>query len=85
MRFFIPSISSGSPLFVPLLKGTRGTLKYELGLFYFKIKVHLKILPVSTKQAITGQVIKILHKSLHKRVTLGGGIAKKSLEPIHVN
>lgn len=33
-------------------------IKSELGLFYIKIKMHLKILLLSTKQAITGQLIK---------------------------
>lgn len=58
-RQHLGGLSHSPPLFLPFLKGTTGMLKYELGLFYIKIKMHLKILLVSTKQVITGQVIKI--------------------------
>lgn len=57
-------------------------LKYELGLFYIKIKMHLKILLVSTKQVITGQVIKI---KFTQKSNFGGWEAKKSLDPIRVS
>lgn len=51
------------PLFVLFLKGTTGMIKFEFGLFYIKIKMHLKIILLSTKQAIPGQVIKSMQQS----------------------
>lgn len=41
------------PLFVLFVKGTTGMTKCEFGLFYIKIKMHLKLLLLPTKQAIT--------------------------------
>lgn len=41
--------------------------KFELGLFYIKIKMHLKIILLPTKQAITGQVIKSMQQSNFER------------------
>lgn len=61
----------GFPSFPTLLilfvKGTTGMTKFELGLFYIKIKMHLKIILLPTKQAITGQVIKSMQQSNFER------------------